>query len=131
MIFVEIIYRGSVHSKKSLSLRQNLMENNKWLAQRLKEFRINSCVYPNSHIFVRPKRMWLFGYLWLFGGDYLETLQYLYNVNQIVIHLLLISRNLLSSFKDDFCLKYYGHIWFILYLYIFQRDLWGIARSRG
>ena len=28
---------------------------------------LKSLVYPNSHIFLRPKRVWLFGYLWLFG----------------------------------------------------------------
>ena len=28
---------------------------------------LKSFAYPNSHIFVRPKRVWLFGYLWLSG----------------------------------------------------------------
>ena len=28
---------------------------------------LKSFAYPNSHIFVRPKRVWLFGYVWLFG----------------------------------------------------------------
>ena len=26
----------------------------------------NAVVSPNSHIFVRPKKRWLFGYVWLF-----------------------------------------------------------------
>ena len=30
-------------------------------------FSSTSLTFPNSHIFVRPKRMWLFGYGWLFG----------------------------------------------------------------
>ena len=46
-------------------------KNNKWLAQRLKKyaliFLLKSFVYPISHIFVRPKRVWLSGYVWLSG----------------------------------------------------------------
>ena len=30
-------------------------------------FLVKSLTYPDSHIFVRSKRMWLFGYVWLFG----------------------------------------------------------------
>ena len=69
----------------------NLLSNFSWIfqkninyiikflsAQPLKTFRLiflmKSLTCPNSHIFVRPKRVWLFGYvrlfgLWLLGGS--------------------------------------------------------------
>ena len=64
----------------------NLLSNFSWIfqkninyiikflsAQPLKTFRLifllKSFLYPNSHIFVRPKRVWLFGYVWLFGDS--------------------------------------------------------------
>ena len=47
-------------------------KNNKWLAQRRKEFRLifflKSFAYPFSHIFMRPQRMWLNG-MWLNGAS--------------------------------------------------------------
>ena len=54
-------------------------------------FRIQICIFntvepPNSHIFVRPKRMWLFGYVWLFGvwlfeGSSVKKRHFRYSLN--------------------------------------------------
>ena len=35
--------------------------------QKIIAIKLITVVSPNSHIFVKPKKRWLFGYVWLFG----------------------------------------------------------------
>ena len=49
---------------------QFFKHNKKWFPRRQKIkllILLISFTYPNSHIFVRQKRVWLFGNVWLFG----------------------------------------------------------------
>ena len=69
-------------------------------------FTINTVVSPNSHIFVRPKKRWLFGYVWQFGyyvtiwvprGFRIKSID-----SSIRIRFLFVIREIFSDWKNCF-----------------------------